>query len=335
MSEENSKTRVLVTGACGSVGTVLSRRLLQQGHIVCAFDQSEDGLFRLEQDLGVEARGSLRPFLGDVRDESRLRKAMEGVDTVYHCAALKHVYLSEYNPMEAMQTNIVGTNNVIQAAISAQVKKVILTSSDKAVNPSSTMGATKLLGERLFIVANHVIGKHDTRFACVRFGNVLNSNGSVLQIFKRQISNGQPLTITSPNMTRFFISMDQAVDLCLEAADRMIGGEIFVLNMGASDILSLAKAVNGGDNVNYIEIGYKPGEKLYEELVTETEAARTVASGSIYVVLPETIDIMPDAIREKYRLYDDQARLRAPLRSDQDLLDYDAVEELLRSAKLI
>lgn len=331
----SANTRILVTGACGSVGTVLSRRLLQQGYIVCAFDQSEDGLFRLDQELGSGSEGRLRPFLGDVRDQDRLRRAMEGVETVFHCAALKHVYLSEYNPMEAMQTNITGTNNVIQAAIATEVDRVILTSSDKAVNPTSTMGATKLLGERLFIVANHIVGKHKTRFSCVRFGNVLNSNGSVLQIFKRQIANGQPLTITSTGMTRFFISMGQAVDLCLDAAERMVGGEIFVMNMGASDILSLAKATSGGGELDYVEIGYMPGEKLYEELVTETEAPRTVIDGHTYIVLPETIEMMPDAIRHKYKVYDDMPRLDAPLRSDQDILEYAAVEDLLCTAGLI
>lgn len=219
-----NNSRVLVTGACGSVGSALVRRLLDDGYTVCAFDQSEDGLFKLDQELKALAGGRLRSFLGNVRDENRLRRAFEGVKVVFHCAALKHVYISEYNPFEAMQTNIEGAHNVIQAAIAANVEKVVLTSSDKAVNPTSTMGATKLLGERLFIAANHYAGSHKTRFACVRFGNVLNSNGSVLQIFRRQLENDQPLTITSTGMTRFFISMDQAVDLCLHAADEMVGG---------------------------------------------------------------------------------------------------------------
>ncbi len=161
-NEDSSKkitpsSRILVTGACGSVGSALVRRLLVDGHTVCAFDQSEDGLFNLDQEL-QEGGGRLRMFLGNVRDGDRLRRAMDGVEIVFHCAALKHVYLSEYNPFEAMQTNIVGTNNVIQAAIATDVKRVVMTSSDKAVNPTSTMGATKLLGERLFIAANHFAG---------------------------------------------------------------------------------------------------------------------------------------------------------------------------------
>jgi FlaA1/EpsC-like NDP-sugar epimerase len=234
-----------------------------------------------------------------------------------------------------MQTNILGTNNVIQAAIAAGAERVVLTSSDKAVNPTSTMGATKLLGERLFIAANHFAGSHKTRFACVRFGNVLNSNGSVLQIFKRQLDSNRPLTITSKNMTRFFISMSQAVDLCLDASARMVGGEIFVMSMGSCDIISLAKAVSGTRPFEFIEIGHKPGEKLYEELVTENEAPRTVLDGNTYMVLPDTIDMMPEDMRNKYTVYEKLERLKAPLRSDKDLLSQADVVSMLRSAGLV
>jgi UDP-N-acetylglucosamine 4,6-dehydratase/5-epimerase len=331
---QKSLSRVLVTGACGSVGSALVRRLLDDGHIVCAFDQSEDGLFRLDQEFRG-GDGRLRLFLGNVRDEDRVRRAMDGVQVVYHCAALKHVYLSEYNPFEAMQTNIIGTNNVIQGAIAANVDRVLITSSDKAVNPTSTMGATKLLGERLFIAANHFAGGHRTRFACVRFGNVLNSNGSVLQIFRRQLDAGKPLTITAKDMTRFFISMAQAVELCIFGAERMVGGEIFVMNMGASDILTLARAACGTQTFEFVEIGQKPGEKLYEELVTESEAPRTVRDRDTYIVLPDTLDMMSDEVRGKYAVYDGLPRMNAPLRSDQDLLSLEQTTSLLRSAGLV
>ncbi len=329
-----ANSRVLVTGACGSVGSALVRRLLDDGHTVCAFDQSEDGLFKLDQEL-QDGGGRLRLFLGNVRDEDRLRRAMGGVKIVFHCAALKHVYLSEYNPFEAMQTNIVGTNNVIQAAMAAEVERVVVTSSDKAVNPTSTMGATKLLGERLFIAANHFAGSYKTRFACVRFGNVLNSNGSVLQIFKRQLDSNLPLTVTSKSMTRFFLSMSQAVDLCLDASARMVGGEIFVMSMGSCDIISLAKAASGSRPFQFIEIGHKPGEKLYEELITENEAPRTVLDGNTYVVLPDTIDMMPDDMRSKYTVYEKLQRLKAPLRSDEDPLSQAETVSMLRSAGII
>jgi UDP-N-acetylglucosamine 4,6-dehydratase len=310
----------------------LVRRLLDEGHTVCAFDQSEDGLFKLDQEL-KDGGGRLRLFLGSVRDEVRLRRAMEGVRVVFHCAALKHVYLSEYNPFEAMQTNIIGTNNIIQAAVATEVERVVLTSSDKAVNPTSTMGATKLLGERLFIAANQFVGSHNTRFACVRFGNVLNSNGSVLQIFKHQIENDLPLTITSRHMTRFFISMAQAVDLCLDASARMIGGEIFVMSMGSCDIMSIAKAVSGARAFRFKEIGHKPGEKLFEELVTENEAPRTVVDGNTYIVLPNTLDMLPSEIRAKYSVYESLPRLSAPVRSDQQMLSEAEVIAMLRKAR--
>ncbi len=329
-----ANSRILVTGACGSVGSALVQRLLDEGHTVCAFDQSEDGLFKLDQEL-KDRGGRLRSFLGNVRDKDRLRRAMEGVKVVFHCAALKHVYLSEYNPFEAMQTNIEGTHNVIQAAIAVNVERVVLTSSDKAVNPTSTMGATKLLGERLFIAANHYAGSHKTIFSCVRFGNVLNSNGSVLQIFRRQVENNLPLTITSTGMTRFFISMAQAVDLCLYASAEMVGGEIFVMSMGSSDIMALAKAVCEGRPFEHVEIGHKPGEKLYEELVTESEAPRTAFNGRIYVVIPDTLGMMPDEVRNQYDKYEKLPRLSAPLRSDRDLLPEADVAAMLRSAGLL
>ena len=326
------KNRILVTGACGSVGSALVERLLKSGNTVCAFDQSEDGLFKLDQEFSNYS-SDLRLFLGNVRDKERLQMAMEGVDVLYHCAALKHVYMSEYNPFEAMQTNIIGAHNVIQASIATGVRRVVLTSSDKSVNPTSTMGATKLLGERLFTAANNFAGKHKSRFASVRFGNVLNSNGSVLQIFKRQIENGLPLTITSTGMTRFFLSMSQAVDLCIEASEQMLGGEIFVKNMGSCNIMSLARAVSGSVEFDYTEIGNKPGEKLFEELVTESEAPRTAINGHLFIVLPDMVDMFPDILKEEYSVYESMSKLSAPLRSDDQLLSDEEVVEMLGAAK--
>ena len=175
--------RILVTGACGSIGKALVTRLLEDGNTVCAFDNNEDGLFHLSKECNLYT-SSLKIFIGDVRDIKRLQQAMDGVDEVYHCAALKHVELSEYNPFEALKTNVNGTNNVINAAIDEGVKKVLVTSSDKAVNPSSTMGTTKLLAEKLAISANNYSGSKDIRFGCVRFGNVWNTNGLLVPFSK-------------------------------------------------------------------------------------------------------------------------------------------------------
>jgi FlaA1/EpsC-like NDP-sugar epimerase len=323
--------RVLVTGACGSIGSALVERLLLGGYTVCALDQSEDGLFKLDQKFRDRTK-KLRLFLGDVRDRDRLDLAMEGVYTVFHCAALKHVYLSEYNPFEAMQTNIIGTHNIIQSAIECDVDRVVLTSSDKSVNPTSTMGATKLLGERLVTAANNFSGKHKTRFSSVRFGNVINTNGSVIQIFKGQLEKGAPMTITSSEMTRFFLSMSQAVDLCIDVSEQMVGGEIFVKNMGSCDILSLAKAVAKGTDFETKEIGLKPGEKLYEELLTDSEAPRTVIDGSTYIVLTEMYDDLSDTLKNEYSKYDHLPRLSSPLRSDENLLSQAEVELMLQES---
>jgi FlaA1/EpsC-like NDP-sugar epimerase len=270
--------------------------------------------------------------LGSVRDYERVEKALEGVDIVFHCAAVKHVYLSEYNPFEAMLTNIHGVNNIINASLKMNVAQVIFTSSDKAVNPSSTMGATKLLGERLVTAANHHAGNHSTKFSSVRFGNVLNTNGSVLHIFKKQLREKKPLTITSKKMTRFFITMDQAIDLCLYASSNMIGGEIFVMDMGSCSIMDLATAINNGELFEYTVIGEKPGEKLYEELITEVEAPRTVFKDGVYIVIPETLSLMNPLVKRCYiEEFTNKVRLTEPLRSDKELLSVPEIRDYFKS----
>jgi UDP-N-acetylglucosamine 4,6-dehydratase/5-epimerase len=322
--------RVLITGACGSIGSSLVLKLLKAGNVVCAYDQSEDGLFKLDQKFKSNYKDNLKLFVGDVRDANRLSNALEEVDIVFHCAALKHVYLSEYNPFEAMKTNIIGTNNVVSASLKANVEKVIFTSSDKAVNPSSTMGATKLLAERLITAANNYAGNHKTRFASVRFGNVLNTNGSVLQIFRKLLDDKLPLTITSTDMSRFFITMHQAIDLCIYAEEHMVGGEIFVMNMGSCNIMSLAKAVSGSDSFDYIVIGNKSGEKLYEELVTETEAHRTIQKDKLYIIIPEMHDIVDELLMNQLKdSYSEYHRLTESIRSDDNMLTDKEVSNFL------
>lgn len=312
--------RILVTGACGSVGAALVKELLKIGCTVCAFDNSEDKLFLLDQEIDKLFKSKIRLFFGDIRDFDRLNMALKGVDIVFHCAALKHVYLSEYNPFETIKTNLNGVNNVIKASLENKVKKVLFTSSDKAVNPTSTMGATKLIGERLFIAANNYSGNCNTRFSCVRFGNILNSNGSVLKIFKSQLEKGEHLSITSTKMTRFFITREEAINLCLLSCNNMIGGEIFVLYMGSANILEIAKLVSKSNNPKIKEIGLKAGEKLYEELVTELEAKRTIKLENYFLIIPETIELLPERIKTQYKKYDLYPKLNKPIRSD----DFDA-----------
>ncbi|MFM2375096.1 MAG: hypothetical protein RLZZ165_193, partial [Bacteroidota bacterium] len=210
---------ILVTGGCGSIGSEIVRQLIiHEPKRVRVLDNDETGHWRLSQDL---ASPLLRNLLGDIRDRDRLGRAMEGVDYVFHAAALKHVPLCEYNPYEAVHTNVIGTQNVVDAAITHGVQKLIGISTDKAVNPINTMGATKLLSERLIV--NAPVGFSEIQVGCVRFGNVLGSAGSVIPMFKQQIAKGGPITITTPEMTRFFMTIPQAVDLVLKAAERMVG----------------------------------------------------------------------------------------------------------------
>lgn len=326
----NTYSRYLITGAAGSVGSALVERLTQNGHIVCAFDNSEDGMFRLKQRYdSTEYSHLLRYFLGDVRDLSRLKRALENVDVVIHCAALKHVEMSEINSIEAIETNINGTRNVVEACIESNVSRAIYTSSDKAVNPTSTMGATKLIGERIFTSANNLVGSRRLRFSSVRFGNVLDSNGSVLKIFKNTFATARPFPITDVRMTRFFLTMNDAVDLCLYAVNNTIGGEIFVKSMGTASIIKLAQAIANSDHIDYVSIGAKVGEKLWEELITDVEALRTLLRNNIYTVIPELILFSNTDIKNEIaQSYIDSSPINEALKSTTDTLTWNELRLL-------
>tara|TARA_B100002051_G_scaffold259584_1_gene279270 strand:+ start:208 stop:1200 length:993 start_codon:yes stop_codon:yes gene_type:complete len=328
--------RILVTGAAGSVGSALVTELLKNGNKVCAFDSSEDGLFKLREHIREQGLDSnLRDFLGDIRDLSRLNLAVDGCSEVYHCAALKHVGLCEYNPFEAVKTNIVGTNNIIEACIKNNISKAILTSSDKAVNPTSMMGSSKLVAEKLFISGNNIVGHNQTKFGVVRFGNVWDTNGSVGRIFARQIRQNLNLTITDKNMTRFFIDMNGALDLCQYAMKEVIGGEIFTRSMGVTSIGKLAEEfLKNYPHISYKIIGKKNGEKLYEELFTDFEAHRTINIDNTYITIPEQTNIgfqLNEKIKNKYK---DYPKCKKPLRSDDpDVLEIDP-KDLLKKIKI-
>lgn len=286
----SNKMRFLITGAAGTIGSALVEFYLSKGFQVCALDNNEDGLFKLGRKFANRYSSSeLKLFFGDVRDVSRLRHAFEGVDVVIHAAALKHVELSEYNVLDCVETNVSGVRNVIVAAIDAKVSKVVFTSSDKAVNPSSTMGGTKLLGERMIIAANNIIGRSKIAFSSVRFGNVLDSNGSVLSVFRECVEQGKPFPITHKDMTRFFLNIKDAVDLVSYAVEYMRGGEIFVKTMGSAHVTTLAKAIAGTERIDTYDIGVKAGEKLFEELVTVVEANRTYMKDGFYIIVPDAL----------------------------------------------
>lgn len=278
---------VLITGAAGTIGSVLAEKLLPVAKAVRCFDHGETELFFLHQRL--TGKGAMAPQLGDIRDLDRLRMAMAGVDVVFHAAALKHVGLGEYNPFEVVQTNLQGVNNVIRAALDSDVSRVIFTSSDKSVNPTNVMGASKMMGERLVVAANEIRGPKRTRFAAVRFGNVIGSRGSVVPIFASQLLRGEPLTLTDANMSRYVMTIDEAAELVLDAGARMQGGEIFVTKMRALQVTDLADAMGevlGKIPRDIIHTGLRPGEKLYEELISDEERPRTVDADRLLVVLP-------------------------------------------------
>lgn len=280
-----------MTGSAGSIGSQIVSHLFEmEPEVIRIFDNNETGLFELEQKFGSDM---IRPLVGDVRDIERLKRAVEDVDIVFHAAALKHVPLCEYNPFEAVKTNVYGTQNVIEACLDEEVEKFILISTDKAVNPVNVMGATKLLAERLTTSANLYKGGRRTAFSVVRFGNVLNSRGSILHVLREQIKNGGPVTLTDEEMTRFIMSIDSAVELVLTAAYHAAGGEVFILKMPSVRIPDLVDVVVEELAPRY---GYRPedieveiterrrGEKLFEELMTPEEELKSRETEDMYII---------------------------------------------------
>lgn len=289
---------VLVTGAAGTIGSALCEQLAPVVKALRCLDHSENDLFFLHQALP-----RCSPFLGDVRDLDRLRFALNGVDIVFHTAALKHVGLGEYNPFEVVQTNLQGLNNVIRSALDANVERVVFTSSDKAVNPTNVMGASKMMGERLIAAANEIRGTHRTRFTSVRFGNVIGSRGSVVPIFARQILRGEPVSLTDEGMTRYVMTIPEAARLVLEAGSLMRGGEVFVTKMRALKVVDLAHAMAARLSTHPPQIrtiGARPGEKLFEELVSIDELSRAVELERLLVVLSPNAEQYDGGTREVF-----------------------------------
>ncbi|HEY4243363.1 MAG TPA: UDP-N-acetylglucosamine 4,6-dehydratase (inverting) [Kofleriaceae bacterium] len=274
---------ILVTGGTGSFGRAFIERALASGaRKVIALSRDEQKHYNLERSIDDRR---LRCFVGDIRDRDRLMLAFRDVDIVVHAAAMKHVPICEYNPLEAVQTNVNGARNVIEAAMTCGVSRVIGLSTDKAVSPANLYGATKLCMEKLLVAANAYAGDRRTRFSLVRYGNVMGSAGSVIPLFRAQRARGQ-LTITDARMTRFWIEMSDAVDLVLRGLELMTGGEIFIPKLPTSDIETLAEAVAPG--VPRTSVGIRPGEKLHETLISVEEARRTSDLGDVLVVWPET-----------------------------------------------
>ncbi|MBL6649573.1 MAG: SDR family NAD(P)-dependent oxidoreductase [Flavobacteriaceae bacterium] len=321
--------RILITGACGSIGSALVAKLLRESNIVCAFDNNEDKLFHLNKLFSNDK--NLKIFFGDIKDKERLFQALNGIDEVYHCAALKHVELSEYNPFESIKTNVIGTQNIIESSIKRGVKKILVTSSDKAVNPSGIMGASKLLSEKLTINSNSYTGSDKIKMGCVRFGNVWNTNGSIGPIFRDQILNSSNISLTDRKMTRFFISIENAVELCVNACSNLIGGETFVSNMGAISIGDIAtEFLKYGKKSKIIVTGSKAGEKLYEELFTEVESKRTFSFRSMYVIIPDSLDHNSTRFKKLNEKYNNGNPISTALRSDSLNIKKIKINELVK-----
>lgn len=276
-------SNILITGGTGSFGKKCVETLLREYSPKRLIIFSRDELKQHEMRVGGFDDPCIRYFIGDVRDEKRLRRAMVGVDIVIHAAALKQVPACEYNPIEAVQTNVNGARNVIEAALDCRVQRVIALSTDKAVNPVNLYGATKLVAEKLFIQANAYRGGEAIRFACVRYGNVVGSRGSVIPLFRDQSKTGK-VTLTDPRMTRFWITLEQGVRFVLRSAERMQGGEVFVPKIPSMRLTDLAQVMAPGCEVQ--EIGIRPGEKLHEVLVGEDEARQTLELDDSYVITP-------------------------------------------------
>ena len=279
---------ILITGGTGSFGKKFVERIINQFPDVrrlVIFSRDELKQFEMAQTFSPKKYRFLRYFIGDVRDEKRIKRALEGIDIIIHAAALKQVPTAEYNPIECIKTNILGAQNIIEAALDAGVKKVIALSTDKAAGPVNLYGATKLCADKLFTAANNIKGSHEILFATVRYGNVMGSRGSVIPFFLKKRSEGV-LPITHPEMTRFNISLDEGVDLVLYALEKAIGGEIFVPKIPSYRILDLAEAICPDCETKIV--GIRPGEKIHEEMITVADSLNTIETEKHFIIVPNS-----------------------------------------------
>lgn len=285
---------ILITGGTGSFGNAFVRKVLSLYPDIkrlVIYSRDELKQFEMSQIFPDTEHKAIRFFLGDVRDSRRLRRALEGIDTVIHAAALKQVPAAEYNPFEFIQTNVLGAQNLIEACLESDVKRVVALSTDKAAAPINIYGATKLCSDKLFTAANNIKGKRDLRFSVVRYGNVMGSRGSVIPFFLQRRKTGV-LPITDPNMTRFNISLEQGVEMVLWALEQARGAEIFVPKIPSYRVVDLAQAI--GPECIHSVIGMRPGEKIHEEMITVNDSVTTVDLGQYYAILPASGTVSVD-----------------------------------------
>ena len=290
----NNKS-VLITGGTGSFGKKFVEIILQRYPDIkrlVIFSRDEQKQYEMTQMYPKEKFPQVRFFIGDVRDYLRFKRACHGIDIIIHAAALKHVPAGEYNPDEFIKTNIGGAQNVVDAALGTNIKVVVALSTDKAAAPINLYGATKLVSDKLFLAANNIKGWRDIRFSVVRYGNVMGSRGSVIPFFMEKAKNGNKLPITHKDMSRFNISLEDGVELVLWAIEKAIGGEIFVPKIPSYNIETVAKAIAPNAELEYV--GIRPGEKMHEEMITESDSYNTIEFDRYYAILPS------DADKEKY-----------------------------------
>ncbi|PZM67286.1 polysaccharide biosynthesis protein [Paenibacillus dendritiformis] len=328
--------KILIIGGTGTIGTGLLDCLLAYSPtVIRVFSRDEYKQFKIQQQY--REYSNIRYLIGDVRDYPRVVRAMEDIDYVFHVAAMKHVPACEYNPFEAIQTNVIGTQNVIQASLECGVQKTIFTSTDKAIAPTNTYGASKLMAERLISAAQYQAGTKKTVFAAVRFGNVMGSRGSVIPLFKKQIAEKRSITVTCKEMTRFMMTKKQATELTLKAMMSAKGGEVFVLKMPvvclqelAEQIVKYEAAKNNisADCVKIEEVGLRPGEKMYEELMTVEEAKQALETEDMFII--------PNSFMKPHQ-YEGARRAEARSYSSHDVapINYEHLNNLLLQAEMI
>ncbi len=313
-----NNSRILITGGTGSFGKKFVQTIYERfpsvGRVV-VFSRDELKQFEMQKDYPEAQFPTIRFFIGDVRDRDRLKRAMEGVDTVVHAAALKQVPAAEYNPFEAIRTNVIGAQNVIEAALESDVRRVVALSTDKAAAPINLYGATKLCSDKLFIAANNLKGHRDIRFSVVRYGNVMGSRGSVIPFFLNQKAKGV-LPITDKRMTRFNISLREGVDMVLYSLEHCIGGEIIVPKIPSYRIMDVAEAI--GPECEKPEVGIRQGEKLHEEMVTESDSQNTIENEKYYVIVPMLVGTNQEALIEKFARHHRAARVPSGFRYSSD-----------------
>lgn len=339
MENEFKNKRILVTGGTGTIGSSIVRKLLNYDpKVVRVFSNDENATFELQQELGY-CDNTIRYLSGDIRDKERITRAMEDIDIIFHAAALKHVPLCEYNPSEAVKTNVIGTQNLIEASINNNVGKFIGISTDKASSPSNVMGCTKLLMERLILSSFFHKGKTRTKFCSVRFGNVLGSRGSVVPLFVKQIKQNKPITVTDPDMTRFFMSIDQAVDLIFKSSDITNGQEIFILKMPVAKIGDLAHSIidivkeknNLNRDIDIEIIGKRAGEKQHEKLMALEESEKALERDDMFIIRPNIEHQLFSAFSDKAYPESQPADLGSYSSKDQKILSKKEIKKMLLS----